>query len=453
MRLIEGLQSGMVMQRSLQSNACHITVRIDAKNPQVSLGRLVHVEGQIYTLEGIPVGGPYSFTVNDGDEYIEFQNIWVGDVWLLGGQSNMEGVGARREQDIWYDENPVEAIRACYMDDCWSAARTPLHNLWKSKDEGLRRKFLSRGYDPATLTDDACGVGPGLFIAKYMYEHTGVPQGLIPCAFGGTTMADWSPDNHTETSQYYPLLRRFAVCGSNVRGMFWYQGESNTGWVSSAHLIEMMQEFVFSLRRDLRLPTMPFVQMQIAMCHAWDMTQADNVAAWHKARRIQAEMGEHIPYFATVSTANAYFEDLIHIDADSQEAVGREAAMQMCALLGEPELSVPVLKSVEIKTGHPKGYTDVVLTYDHVVGKLVSDGAPYGFSITLAEETPFAYPRKGLNHIRLEENRVHILSGYTPEQLEIGYVWYGAGPNIICTIRDEAGRWLLAMGPVPIVKK
>ncbi|MDE6402378.1 MAG: sialate O-acetylesterase, partial [Muribaculaceae bacterium] len=35
-------------------------------------------------------GGPYTITVSDRDSKIVFDNILTGDVWVCGGQSNME---------------------------------------------------------------------------------------------------------------------------------------------------------------------------------------------------------------------------------------------------------------------------------------------------------------------------------------------------------------------------
>ena len=35
-------------------------------------------------------GGPYTVTVSDGTDTIEFTNVMIGEVWFAGGQSNMQ---------------------------------------------------------------------------------------------------------------------------------------------------------------------------------------------------------------------------------------------------------------------------------------------------------------------------------------------------------------------------
>src|SRR5579875_1541300 len=37
-----------------------------------------------------PTGGPYTMKITDGHQSVAFQNVMAGDVWICGGQSNME---------------------------------------------------------------------------------------------------------------------------------------------------------------------------------------------------------------------------------------------------------------------------------------------------------------------------------------------------------------------------
>ncbi len=60
-----------------------------------------HGLGRTALLEGIPVGGPYTVTVaprgHNAAAAIAFHNILVGDIWILGGQSNMFGIDVIKE--------------------------------------------------------------------------------------------------------------------------------------------------------------------------------------------------------------------------------------------------------------------------------------------------------------------------------------------------------------------
>ena len=54
------------------------------------------------------------------------------------------------------------------------------------------------------------GAGPGVSFANEMFRLTGVPQGLICCAHGGTTMAQWDPKlkKDGDNSLYGAMLNR-----------------------------------------------------------------------------------------------------------------------------------------------------------------------------------------------------------------------------------------------------
>ena len=67
----------------------------------------------------LPVGGPYQV----GDA----QNVLVGDLWILAGQSNMEGVG-----DLVNVEEPHPFVHSFQSREAWAPAEEPLHWLEES---------------------------------------------------------------------------------------------------------------------------------------------------------------------------------------------------------------------------------------------------------------------------------------------------------------------------------
>ena len=456
MRVLQGLSDGQVLQRG--EKGCDIRFRANSKGDlRVSQGEITPLGGDMFRLTGIPAGGPYRLTLTDDESEETFHNVYVGDVWILAGQSNMEGAGRRRPKDETYDAAPLHDVRAYYLDDRWDAARSRLHQQWLNADPGVREKYRAVNTGHLALyhefsIDASSGVGPGLYIARRLFALTGVPQGVIPCAFGGSSLEDWSPENDTPASLYRSMLRRFADCGGHARGVFWYQGEAEASPDGVENFNGKMHRLIAALRADTGNEKLPFVQAQLGPCTLPQFSNPEQSDCWHKIKELQRKMPEWLSFTATVSTADAALHDMIHLDVASQEALGGRMAEEMIRLLGGNTEPQPVLSSVEVFP-HPvrRGNSVIALTFDHVIGELTGVGQPRGFSVTLDDDTPFLYPYRYLSEIRLEGNRVLLTveDGYVPAKRAC--VWYGAGFNTVCTITDGAGRPLSAFGPVKVL--
>ena len=59
-------------------------------------------------LPALPAGGPHRLTVK-GDPSIELKDVLIGDVWLLGGQSNMEWPLAKTDSGAQEVASPQNA--------------------------------------------------------------------------------------------------------------------------------------------------------------------------------------------------------------------------------------------------------------------------------------------------------------------------------------------------------
>ena len=137
MNLLYGLNDNALLQRD-NDNMCACTFGAECKGELVSsLGLVERIGEDAYTLCGIPAGGPYDVVLSDDEDSVAL-TLWVGDIWLLGGQSNMEGSGRFREKDLIEDENPNASIRAYFSDNRWGAAVHMLHEPWISVDDCQR---------------------------------------------------------------------------------------------------------------------------------------------------------------------------------------------------------------------------------------------------------------------------------------------------------------------------
>ncbi|KAL6909346.1 hypothetical protein ACP4OV_001627 [Aristida adscensionis] len=173
-------------------------------------------------------------------------------IFILAGQSNMAGrggvVGNRWDGVVPPDAAPSPAVLRLAPDLRWEPAREPLH----------------QGIDAA---NHAVGVGPGMAFANALLRsgRAGAPYlGLVPCAVGGTRMAEWGRGSQL----YADMLRRARVAaetGGRVAALLWYQGESDTvRWSDASEYGRRMGMLVRDLRADLGIPHLLVIQVGLA---------------------------------------------------------------------------------------------------------------------------------------------------------------------------------------------
>lgn len=453
MKIRNGLQNGAVLQRDAKNN-CHVVLTGQWKGPvSSSAGKVLPADDGSCILTGIPAGGPYTITLEDADSRCTFTDIYVGDVWLLAGQSNMEGAGRMRAADYAYDNTSVQAVRAMYMDDHWAYARPQLHQLWLSRDPAHVQthtvNMAGRAASGVRVLDDPPavslrGVGPGFYFARTLYEITGIPQGVIPCAVGGAPIAMWTPPADETENYYTAALRRIVLCGRNIRGLFWYQGEGYSGDLAdySRRFTAMRDGFASCCSKTV----LPAVQVQTFRCFLPGYRKTE--AVWSRFRAFQREMSTFLPSLITLASNDLDLDDLIHLSADAQEKLGKRAADAMLYLLegrgcGEPDIeSVTAEEDVCVA-----GWTLLCIRYRNIRGSLQAAGVPDGFTLSEGENPP---SRESIQNIRVRENTVCIRCELSREQLRRKALWYGFGHDFHCNITDSADHAIPAMGPVSL---
>ncbi|MDR2883123.1 MAG: beta galactosidase jelly roll domain-containing protein [Alistipes sp.] len=144
------------------------------------------------SLPALSPGGPYTLTVagnRSGGEEIVLHDVMVGDVWMCSGQSNMETF-VYRVMDLYADE-----IRA------FNYPNIRYFRVQTRTAFGRQEADVAGEWVPAVADRISNLSVLALFFAREMYEHNGVPVGLIHNAVGGTPIEAWmSP----EYMQKYP---------------------------------------------------------------------------------------------------------------------------------------------------------------------------------------------------------------------------------------------------------
>ncbi len=399
------------------------------------------------TLSRLPVGGPYDVVLQAGTESVTVRRILVGDVWVMAGQSNMVGDG-RVEQAL----RPHPLVHVFYAWDEWRTAVEPVHFPAASKDPShtdqpiTDHKEILRAHGNATK-----GTGPGLAFARAMLRRTGVPQGLIPCAVGGTSMAQWSPGHkHLEgRSLYGAMLRRFSLQDQPVAGVLWYQGEANAQGDTSAYTASM-RELVRAVRADFGSTSLPWVVVQLGKSHLFSQEESEQ-AAFLSIREQQRLLPRHIGNLSVVPAIDLPMEDGIHLAAEGQNVLGERLARAAAYLLkvkgARNSIELKSLRRVPCPDNWSQ-YPAVELEFANVAGDLRSDGVPTGFRLI----KPDGKILKRIHKVLFKGGGRLVVVTYTyPDFSMEGYrLSYGYDLDAYCNIHDSENMSLPAFAPQPI---
>jgi sialate O-acetylesterase len=386
---------------------------------------VAHVQGEDGTTYTLPVGGPYSLG--------GVQHVLVGDLWLLAGQSNMEGNG-----DLIDLETPSPLVHSFQSREVWAVAEEPL--VWHDESpRAIHHRLLGREevpeQPPARDPYRAKGASPGLSFAKARVAHTGIPIGLIPCAHNATSLRQWDPalKELGGNSLYGALLARIEAVGGRVAGMLWYQGESDANPVDLPHYMERTQAFIQALRADLEQPDLPFYYVQLSR-YVIEVTP-ERLAGWNGVREAQRRLQHAIPHAAMVAAIDLEIDDHGHIGAGSVQRLGRRLAV-VAAGRQSPDVAAITVED---------GGRYLRVRFDHVEGALQVAGRPAGFSLRDAagREIPCIY------RIKLAGDAALLY--LDPEGVPPGAsLWYGWGLDPYCNLTDGGDLAIPAFGPLPI---
>lgn len=210
----------------------------------------------------------YTLTVQTQQRKIEVKDILVGQVWLCGGQSNMNYSAAQgitdMQEELQKPMNPTIRLFTVtrnsspwYQEEC--------EGKWQECNAKSALWFSAVGY----------------FFGKTLSEALSQPVGLINASWGGSPVETWtpassmskepalkgmwtknrkskSPYNYTIGSMYNAMIH--PITNFALAGIVWYQGEANVGHTSYADAFSLLiDSWRTRFGRDL-----PFYFVQIA---------------------------------------------------------------------------------------------------------------------------------------------------------------------------------------------
>ncbi|WP_342648398.1 sialate O-acetylesterase [Mucilaginibacter sp. CSA2-8R] len=182
-------------------------------------------------------GGPYVVTINDG-KLVKLDNILIGEVWICGGQSNMEMPMKGFKGQPLMGSN--EAILKSKNN------RIRLYTVPRSSTTELQETSKPSDWHAASPEFVSNFSATGYYFGRLLNEMLDVPIGLINVSYSGSFAEAWlDPEtlkefpeikipakndtikqvSRTPTTLYNGMLH--PIAGYGIKGAIFYQGESN----------------------------------------------------------------------------------------------------------------------------------------------------------------------------------------------------------------------------------
>lgn len=328
-------------------------------------------------------GGPHTMTIECNEQIITINSIYIGDVFLCSGQSNME-----------------MAVSAC---------NNATANIASANDQGIREfkigksfsntpsdMLTSGSWNPATSAYVGSFSGTAYYFAKEMRKiNPDVPIGIINTSCGGSRIETWMSkemlgydeqdiklaNGETErqpTLTYNTMIH--PLIGVPISAFVWYQGESNADNIEDAKVYGEQFKALIKGWRDLwQLGNIPFIWVQLPnFGTAGIETNPTTWDAWPQLRAGQSRA------LSLTHTGEAVSIDVGELDIHpkDKESIGERLALVARSVVYNEDIvyNGPRIDSYEVLTDGR-----VQIYFNNIGGGLVakdtSDGGLRWFSI------------------------------------------------------------------------
>lgn len=395
--------SNMVLQRNTTvpvfgtaNPGATVTVSFDNQNVSATADANGNWQANLSSMSANAT--PSTMTVSSGSTTITFTGVQVGEVWLCSGQSNMG-------KPLSYADGS-----AAYIAD--------------AGNHDIRFFQMVGGAGPATTNWTICNsttaagfTAVGYWMGLDLSEDLNVPIGLIQATHDGTAISHWELTDGGTGDDYTNMVK--AIQPFAVKGVAWYQGESNGG--DSAYQTELT-DMINEWRGDWGLPNLPFGIVQLP------------AAKWNTAEIAQFNVSQTVSNTYLVVTSDLPGGNRLH-PTDKYPVGIRLSIGARGFVYGEPiEYSGPVRQLPP--ASYVAGST-AIISFTHVGNGLITGNGSAPSPVTVAGSNNRYVTATAVlvnNTLQASANRVS-----TPVHLQYGF---GSSGNLFNSVNipTEGGK-------------
>ena len=205
--------------------------------------------------------------ISSGTQTLTRTNVYVGDVWLASGQSNMEftlsGSSNATSEIAAANDQMIRQFKVTK-----ALANEPSNDL-----------PTGCAWTPATSQYAGSFTAVGYYFAKYLKADLGIPIGILNISYGGSRIEAWMSDAMLGFDEQTVVLGSgeaerqptvafnkmiYPILQFPIKGVIWYQGESNADNLTDAMAYSnLFKTFINGWRELFGLGDIPFLWVQL----------------------------------------------------------------------------------------------------------------------------------------------------------------------------------------------
>ena len=396
---------------------------------------------------------PQKMTVTSGKSKKVFSDVLIGEVWFASGQSNME-----------FNMGPVwRSGSTGKVDKPAKGPYVQAADLFKPERKMMRALIVEKVVDTDSLPThgwrhiNAETIAPfsatAYYFAQNLIDSLNVPVGIIESCWGGTKIETWTPEDAYLSSpvlkagmdgHYYDGERvgmRFEhmireIIPFTMRGILWYQGESNLMMGHTPVYAEMQKVMVESWRK-LWGAQLPFYFVQLAPYTYSIRRSNDAVLDWTSLPAFREEQEKTLKLIPDSGMAVILdlVDNLRDIHPTYKWELGRRLAnMALKGCYGRSDLVVDGPKATKAY----RTADGLVVEFDSALK--TNDGkAPQHFSISVNGRRFYT-----VSDARIEGNKVILRESHAATAAHVRYAWDEDAITNLCNM-DGLPAWQFRM--------
>lgn len=266
--------------------------------------------------EPMNYGGPYKLCVSCDDEVVVFDDIYIGEVYLCAGQSNIE-------LKMKGTNTPDEFYKSNNMLRYFSVDKLTTNDFFSARDGWVMCEKETAGEWSAI----------GYLSGSEICDKKGIAVGTINCNQGASVIESWVPDGTFEKIGInIPIDKKgeehefcrwnkdgalydaqlLQVVPFSLSGVIWYQGESDVFPDEGKVYLDELCEMIKVWRKAFKDDKLPFVVVQIAdYPPLWEKNPPTEIG-WKLVQSAQEEVSKVMPFVKTVVSKDVCETDNIH---------------------------------------------------------------------------------------------------------------------------------------------